>query len=143
MRPENDLKVRVKVPDAKGEKALVTLSAVDVGILNITRYASPDPHAFFFGKLRYGPDQLDVYGRLIEKMQGQKGRLRFGGGICSALPCAWATQSGETGQCSHRGARGVQTIAPSSIIAELNAPQRLLGRICSARSQSRRCTARS
>jgi len=79
MRPENDLKVRVKAPGAKGEKALVTLSAVDVGILNITRYASPDPHAFFFGKLRYGPDQLDVYGRLIEKMQGQKGRLRFGG----------------------------------------------------------------
>ena len=79
MRPENDLKVRIKVPDAKGEKALVTLSAVDVGILNITRYASPDPHAYFFGKLRYGPDQLDVYGRLIEKMQGQKGRLRFGG----------------------------------------------------------------
>ncbi|HKU69545.1 MAG TPA: alpha-2-macroglobulin, partial [Burkholderiales bacterium] len=79
MRPENDLKVRVKVPDAKGEKALVTLSAVDVGILNITRYASPDAHAFFFGKLRYGPDQLDVYGRLIEKMQGQKGKLRFGG----------------------------------------------------------------
>jgi uncharacterized protein YfaS (alpha-2-macroglobulin family) len=79
MRPENDLKVRVKVPEAKGEKALVTLSAVDVGILNITRYPSPDAHAFFFGKLRYGPDQLDVYGRLIEKMQGQKGRLRFGG----------------------------------------------------------------
>ena len=79
MRPENDLKVRVKVPDAKGEQALVTLSAVDVGILNITRYSSPDAHAYFFGKLRYGPDQLDVYGRLIEKMQGQKGRLRFGG----------------------------------------------------------------
>ena len=79
MRPENDLKVRVKVPEAKGEKALVTLSAVDVGILNITRYASPDPHGYFFGKLRYGADQHDVYGRLIEKMQGQKGRLRFGG----------------------------------------------------------------
>ena len=79
MRPENDLKVRVKAPGAKGEKALVTLSAVDVGILNITRFASPDPHAYFFGKLRYGPDQFDVYGRLIEKMQGQKGRLRFGG----------------------------------------------------------------
>lgn len=77
--PETTVKVKVKVPDAKGQKAFVTLSAVDVGILNITRYASPDPHGFFFGKLRYGADQHDVYGRLIEKMQGQKGKLKFGG----------------------------------------------------------------
>lgn len=79
MRPETDLKVRVKVPGAKGEKALVTVSAVDVGILNITRFPTSDPHAFFFGKLRYGADQYDVYGRIIEKMEGKKGRLKFGG----------------------------------------------------------------
>jgi uncharacterized protein YfaS (alpha-2-macroglobulin family) len=58
---------------------MVTLSAVDVGILNITRYASPDPFGFFFAKLRYGADAYDVYGRLIEKMDGQKGKLKFGG----------------------------------------------------------------
>ncbi|SNS38286.1 hypothetical protein SAMN06265795_102470 [Noviherbaspirillum humi] len=79
VRPETTVKVRVKAPDMKGQKAVVTLSAVDVGILNITRFASPDPHGFFFGKLRYGADQNDVYGRLIEKMQGQKGKLKFGG----------------------------------------------------------------
>lgn len=77
--PETTVKVKVKAPEAKGQKAFVTLSAVDVGILNITRYASPDPHGFFFGKLRYGADQHDIYGRLIEKMQGQKGKLKFGG----------------------------------------------------------------
>jgi uncharacterized protein YfaS (alpha-2-macroglobulin family) len=77
--PETTVKVKVKAPEAKGQKAFVTLSAVDVGILNITRFASPDPHGFFFGKLRYGADQHDVYGRLIEKMQGQKGKLKFGG----------------------------------------------------------------
>ncbi|MBP9804074.1 MAG: alpha-2-macroglobulin family protein [Candidatus Accumulibacter sp.] len=79
MEPEQLLKVRIKVPEAKGEKALVTLSAVDVGILNITRFASPDPFGFFFAKLRYGADLYDVYGRLIEKMDGQKGKLKFGG----------------------------------------------------------------
>lgn len=79
IRPDTTLKIKIKAPEAKGQKAMVTLSAVDVGILNITRFASPDPHAFFFGKLRYGADQYDVYGRLIEKMQGQKGRLKFGG----------------------------------------------------------------
>ena len=79
IRPETPVRIKVRAPDAKGQKALVTLSAVDAGILNITRFASPDPHAFFFGKLRYGADQHDVYGRLIEKMQGRKGQLRFGG----------------------------------------------------------------
>ncbi|WP_300453740.1 alpha-2-macroglobulin [Accumulibacter sp.] len=79
MEPEQPLKVRIKVPEAKGQKAMVTLSAVDVGILNITRFSSPDPFGFFFAKLRYGADAYDVYGRLIEKMDGQKGKLKFGG----------------------------------------------------------------
>jgi hypothetical protein len=77
--PDTPLKVKVKVPGASGQPAVVTLSAVDVGILNITRYATPDPHGNFFGRLRYGADQYDVYGRLIEKMGGQKGKLKFGG----------------------------------------------------------------
>jgi alpha-2-macroglobulin len=79
VRPQTPVQIRVRAPEAKGQRALLTLSAVDVGILNITRFASPDPHAFFFGKLRYAPDQHDVYGRLIEKMQGRKGQLRYGG----------------------------------------------------------------
>ncbi|HPT50782.1 MAG TPA: MG2 domain-containing protein [Accumulibacter sp.] len=79
MEPEKPLKVKVKVPEAKGQKAMVTLSAVDVGILNITRFPSPDAYGFFFAKLRYGADAYDVYGRLIEKMDGQKGKLKFGG----------------------------------------------------------------
>ncbi len=79
IRPETAVRIKVRAPDAKGQKAIVTLSAVDAGILNITRFETPDPHAFFFGKLRYGADQHDVYGRLVEKMQGKKGQLRFGG----------------------------------------------------------------
>jgi uncharacterized protein YfaS (alpha-2-macroglobulin family) len=79
MEPEQPLRVKVKVPEARGQQAIVTLSAVDVGILNITRYATPDPFGFFFAKLRYGADAYDVYGRLIEKMAGQRGKLKFGG----------------------------------------------------------------
>ncbi len=79
MTPDQPLKVKVKVPEAKGQTAMVTLSAVDVGILNITSFKSPDPFAFFFGKLRYGQDLYDIYGRLIEKMAGQKGKLKWGG----------------------------------------------------------------
>ncbi|MCB1931772.1 MAG: alpha-2-macroglobulin family protein [Candidatus Accumulibacter sp.] len=79
MEPEQPLKVKVSVPEAKGRTTMLTLSAVDVGILNITGFASPDPFAFFFAKLRYGADLYDIYGRVIEKMAGDKGRLKFGG----------------------------------------------------------------
>lgn len=79
MEPDRPLKVKIKVPEAKGHPAMVTLSAVDSGILGITGFKSPDPFAFFFAKLRYGQDLYDVYGRLIEKMAGRKGKLKWGG----------------------------------------------------------------
>ena len=82
--PEQKVPVKIKLTDAtgqgvKGGQAIVTLSAVDVGILNITRYATPNPGDFFFGKHRYGADLLDLYGKLIEKMDGNKATQRFGG----------------------------------------------------------------
>jgi uncharacterized protein YfaS (alpha-2-macroglobulin family) len=64
---------------AAGQQAYVTLSAVDVGILSITRFATPDPFDFFFGKHRYAPELLDMYGKLIEKMDGTQGKLKWGG----------------------------------------------------------------
>ena len=82
--PEQSVPVKLKLSDAAGKplgggKAIVTVSAVDVGILNITRYASPDPIGFFFGKHRYDADVLDLYGKLIEKMNGSMAKQRFGG----------------------------------------------------------------
>ncbi|ARP95514.1 alpha-2-macroglobulin family protein [Bordetella genomosp. 13] len=79
IKPETRATVRVKVDGAQGGQAMVTLSAVDVGILNINQYATPDPFDFFFGKHRYAPDLLDMYGKLIEKMDGTAGRLKWGG----------------------------------------------------------------
>jgi uncharacterized protein YfaS (alpha-2-macroglobulin family) len=77
--PEKRTMVKVKVEGAAGKLATVTLSAVDVGILNITRYKTPDPFDFFFGKHRYAPELLDLYGKLIEKMDGTRGKLKWGG----------------------------------------------------------------
>ncbi len=78
--PEKRSLVKLKVGNAaSGQQAYVTLSAVDVGILNITRYASPDPFGFFFGRHRYAPELLDMYGKLIEKMDGTSGKLKWGG----------------------------------------------------------------
>lgn len=85
--PEKTVPVTVRLTDAKGQpvkglagqQAVVTLSAVDAGILNITRYATPNPSDYFFGKHRYDADLLDIYGKLIEKMDGNTARQRFGG----------------------------------------------------------------
>lgn len=82
--PEGRVPVKLKLMDAAGQplkagSAIVTLSTVDVGILNITRYATPDPFGFWFGRHRYGADVLDLYGKLIEKMEGNQAKQRFGG----------------------------------------------------------------
>jgi uncharacterized protein YfaS (alpha-2-macroglobulin family) len=77
--PEKRATVKVKAEGLAGQAAIVTLSAVDVGILNITRYKTPDPGDYFFGRHRYGIDQLDNYGKLIEKLDGTQAKLRFGG----------------------------------------------------------------
>lgn len=77
--PERRTSVKVRVDGSAGKQAMVTLSAVDAGILNITRYPTPDPFDFFFGKHRYAPELLDLYGKLIEKMDGGRGTLKWGG----------------------------------------------------------------
>jgi uncharacterized protein YfaS (alpha-2-macroglobulin family) len=82
MRPKQPLNVRIKALNADGSvpgKVNVLVAAVDVGILNITEYKTPDPYADLFGRKAYGVDQLDVYGQLIEAGQGRLAKLAFGG----------------------------------------------------------------
>ncbi|HVL21408.1 MAG TPA: MG2 domain-containing protein, partial [Amaricoccus sp.] len=80
VRPLSTLSLPVKVTGMKaGEEAYVTLAAVDIGILNLTRYESPDPSKFFFGQRQLGHDLRDLYGYLIDGMQGTRGAIRTGG----------------------------------------------------------------
>ncbi len=89
MRPQQDLPVTVSVPELAGKAAHVTVSAVDVGILNITRFPVPDAGAHFFAQRRLGVDAYDIYGRVIESFEGTTGKLRFGGDMAlAALPQA-------------------------------------------------------
>ncbi|PPT76720.1 hypothetical protein XaplCFBP3122_08500 [Xanthomonas arboricola pv. populi] len=89
MRPEQALPVTVSVPELAGKAAHVTISAVDVGILNITRFPVPDANAQFFAQRRLGTDAYDIYGRVIESFEGASGRLKFGGDMAlEALPQA-------------------------------------------------------
>ncbi|NNU81445.1 alpha-2-macroglobulin family protein [Halovulum dunhuangense] len=62
-----------------GETVFATVSAVDLGILNLTGSEPPDPAAHYLGQRRLGFELRDLYGRLIDGMQGSPGRLRSGG----------------------------------------------------------------
>ena len=78
--PRKPLVVPVKLTGLKpGEEAYVTVAAVDVGILNLTRYQPPDPEGWYFGQRRMGIDIRDIYGRLIDGSAGTTGRIRTGG----------------------------------------------------------------
>lgn len=77
--PRQPLVVPVSVPGAAGEQAYVTLAAVDVGILNLTRYTPPDPAGWYYGQRKLGLEIRDLYGRLIDGSLGAMGRIRTGG----------------------------------------------------------------
>ena len=78
--PRGPLEVAVKVEGvADGDTAYVTIAAVDVGILNLTGYKSPDPKGFYFGQRKLGVGLRDVYGRLIDGLNGAPGQVRSGG----------------------------------------------------------------
>jgi len=78
--PRQPLDISVKVEgNGAQEDAYITIAAVDVGILNLTRYEAPDPEGWYFGQRQLGLEIRDLYGRLIDGSLGVAGRLRTGG----------------------------------------------------------------
>lgn len=78
-QPRGPLDATIIVDGLKGQKGFVTVAAVDVGILNLTRFDSPDPSDHYFGQRRLGVEIRDIYGRLINGMDGAMGTIRSGG----------------------------------------------------------------
>ncbi|MCI0737078.1 MAG: alpha-2-macroglobulin family protein, partial [Beijerinckiaceae bacterium] len=79
-RPRGVLTIPVEIKGlGKGEAARVTVAAVDAGILNLTHYEAPDPRAYFFGQRQLSTEIRDLYGLLIDGMQGSRGAIRSGG----------------------------------------------------------------
>ena len=80
MKPRTKLTVPVKIGNlAAGEEAFITVAAVDVGILNLTRYDPPAPENFYYDQKQLTAQLRDIYGMLIDGMQGERGKLRSGG----------------------------------------------------------------
>ena len=76
--PRQTIVVPINVTGAHGP-AFVTLAAVDEGILQLTKFATPDPVGTLLGRTRLGLDMRDDYGLLLEG-QAKAGALREGGG---------------------------------------------------------------
>ncbi|MGZ9809070.1 alpha-2-macroglobulin family protein [Pseudoroseicyclus sp. H15] len=86
VRPRERLTTGVQIEGlAPGEEAYVTLAAVDVGILNLTGFEAPDPSGHYFGQRRLGVELRDIYGRLIDGLQGAMGLVRSGGDGAAAM----------------------------------------------------------
>ena len=89
MRPGNPLDVTVQATGLAGQRAYVTLAAVDQGVLNITNYPVPDAWTWMFAKRGLSVEAYDLYSRVIEAMDGAEAKLRYGGDMSgTALPHA-------------------------------------------------------
>src|SRR6202034_3517988 len=80
VRPNTTMRLPVKLTGLNpGEDAKVVVAAVDVGILNLTNYKPPAPDDYYLGQRRLSAEIRDLYGQLIDGMQGTRGQIRTGG----------------------------------------------------------------
>ena len=86
IRPRQIVDATVRVAGLQpGDQAYLTLAAVDQGILNITDFQPPSLSEWYFGKRRLGVEIRDLYGKLIDRMQGAPGTVRSGGDASGSL----------------------------------------------------------
>ncbi len=80
VRPRTTVQVPIQVRGAPaGERVRVAIAMVDEGILNLTKYVSPNPVDHFFGRRALGVDLRDDYGRLLNPNLGAPANARQGG----------------------------------------------------------------
>ncbi|HWA22794.1 MAG TPA: alpha-2-macroglobulin [Caulobacterales bacterium] len=80
VRPRQVLSVPIDVSGVPGGEGLrLTLAAVDEGILGLTKFQSPDPTKFYFGRKALGVGVRDDYGRLLNANLGAPSIPKQGG----------------------------------------------------------------
>ncbi len=77
--PRQHIELPVTISNMSGGTAMLTLAAVDEGILQLTDFATPDPLNYYLGKRRLGTEVRDLYGQLIDGKLGRRGQIREGG----------------------------------------------------------------
>jgi uncharacterized protein YfaS (alpha-2-macroglobulin family) len=94
LRPNSALAVPIKLAGLNpGEQARVVVAAVDVGILNLTNYKPPAPDNYYLGQRQLTAEIRDLYGQLIDGMQGVRGQIRSGGDSGAELAASPPSQA--------------------------------------------------
>lgn len=78
VRPEKTFSV--KVSENKGQAMAYSLVIVDEGLLDITRFKTPNPHAHFYAKEALGVKTWDVFDHVMGSFGGKYGRILSIGG---------------------------------------------------------------
>ncbi len=79
IEPNKKLKLQLQATNIHNKQVRVQLMAVDVGVLNITRFESPDPYQWFFKARRLRVESHDMYGDIVEYLNADLARQKFGG----------------------------------------------------------------
>ena len=83
--PTRAARMEVTLTSDSDGPVYATLAAVDLGILTLTDFDSPDPAAHYFGQRRLGVALRDIYGRLIRCAGGRDGAGAASGGDASGI----------------------------------------------------------
>ena len=79
LQPLTQVPFTVSAPDLAGEQAWLTLSLMDKGITNLSRYEVPSISDWFFAQRRYGADVVDLYSRQYQQRPDSFLMHRYGG----------------------------------------------------------------
>ncbi len=78
LRPEETFKVKIK--EEKGKPMAYTVAVVDEGLLDLTKYTTPNPWGNFYAKEALGVKTWDIYDEVIGAYGGKIERLLTVGG---------------------------------------------------------------
>lgn len=78
VRPEQNFSI--KVSESNGQEMAYSLAIVDEGLLNITRFKTPNPHTLFYAKEALGVKTWDIFDHVMGSFAGKYGRILSIGG---------------------------------------------------------------
>lgn len=83
LAPEHNVSIRVM--EEKGREMTYTLALVDEGLLDLTRFKTPDPYNHFYALERLGVNTWDIYDNVIGAYGGQLDKMLAVGGDAAGV----------------------------------------------------------
>ncbi len=83
LKPEEDF--TVKVSEKNGKPMTFTIAVVDEGLLDLTRFKTPDPHAVFYAREALGVKTWDMFDLVLGAYGGRLGKVLAIGGDEEAM----------------------------------------------------------